>query len=491
MTSNSISSKLSRRLLVVISITSLIVLAILFIYLRHETYEQVDDSLKGKARLIAAILDSSESIDEKHAMLIRAMPTLGSHRTYPDFLEAWDKNGQTVFQSPSLVERDRHLALFSPNETRFRIVNMKAPDDRIGRGISSPLNRGEKDGVSQAPYSRHYSFVLIASSDELHEMILNAGLSLLVIGGALTVAVVFVVISSVRAELEPLRNFSDEVGKLNETTLSRRFDSTLFTEELQPIALRLNDLFERLEQAFARERRFTGNVAHELRTPLAELRCMIEVARKWPLEGNELDRHHHNALMIVRRMSAVVENLIRLVRSQGLQSALTLEIVDLPACLHAAWLPYEQRARQRGVSVAFQMPEQLEVRSEPVVLVSMLDNLFHNASTYSTERSQIECIVDSTESGSIRIQIINETSDMTDADLQHVDEPFWRKDASRTSTDHAGLGLSLVAEYAKLLNLNCNYRLTGNQFVVEITGLNVVPVTRRAEPAVTEFLASP
>ncbi|HQY89425.1 MAG TPA: histidine kinase dimerization/phospho-acceptor domain-containing protein, partial [Tepidisphaeraceae bacterium] len=404
----------------------------------------------------------------------RALPTLAAGRKYPDYLEAWSEDGGPSISSDSLDEQGKHLELLSPIDTHFRILNMKMPDGRLGRGLSSPVNKGESTGSSRAPYSRRYGFVLIGSCEELHETIQNTGLSLLMVGGSLTAVIVLVVLSSVRKELRPLRDFSDEVGKLNETTLSKRFEADPLVAELQPIALRMNDLLERLEQAFARERRFTGNVAHELRTPLAELRCMIEVARKWPLEGNELDRHNESALNIVRRMSAVVETLIRLVRTDGLRSSLKMEAVNLPACLRAAWSSHEPRAHQRGVRASFQMPDHLEVQTEPVILISLLDNLFCNAATYARANSQIECIVDSiASSGAIRIQITNEAPDISEADLQHLEEPFWRKDASRTATDHAGLGLALVREYAKLLDVSCQYRLIApNRFSVEIVWNN-------------------
>jgi two-component system sensor histidine kinase QseC len=86
----------------------------------------------------------------------------------------------------------------------------------------------------------------------------------MVVGTAVIVAL------TVRRGLRPLGRVAEEAATID-----------AMPGALKPICLRLNDSLERLEAAFARERRFTADVAHELRTPIAELRCLADVALKW------------------------------------------------------------------------------------------------------------------------------------------------------------------------------------------------------------------
>jgi signal transduction histidine kinase len=95
------------------------------------------------------------------------------------------------------------------------------------------------------------------------------------------------------AGLSPLNQLANQAASITADSLATRFPTEIWPGELTPISSRLNDLLERLEQSFERERRFSADLAHELRTPIAELRSLAELALKWPEDC--ITKHEGNA----------------------------------------------------------------------------------------------------------------------------------------------------------------------------------------------------
>ena len=101
-------------------------------------------------------------------------------------------------------------------------------------------------------------------------------------GLLLLAATALVVPRVLRRELKPLQSLAAEAARIDAASLSARFATEGLPGELAPIAARLNELLARLEDSFERERRFSSDVAHEFRTPVAELRSLAELAIKLP-----------------------------------------------------------------------------------------------------------------------------------------------------------------------------------------------------------------
>lgn len=267
----------------------------------------------------------------------------------------------------------------------------------------------------------------------------------------------------VRRGLRPLHRIARKTGELGPEDLAYRFPMDDLPAELRPICTRLNDLFERLQAAFERERRFSANVAHELRTPITVLRTLCEV---W-LEYGEDEEGREDARKILRdtleiagQMEHLVTALLALVRSESGQCEVKLEEVDLAGSIREAWASFEQSARGKDLSCSFNLPQTLPVETDRELISAILTNLFSNAVAYAPDRGSVRCLLQSRDGG-FRLDVENSTADLEIDDLYHLTEPFWRKDSARTDGRHAGLGLSLVGAYASLLSLTVKYEFTG------------------------------
>jgi two-component system sensor histidine kinase QseC len=280
-----------------------------------------------------------------------------------------------------------------------------------------------------------------------------------------------------RRELAPLDALAERATRINADSLATRFPTNSLPGELSPISSRLNDLLARLEQSFERERRFSADLAHELRTPIAELRALAEVALKWP-ETREAATDRE-ALAIAMQMEGVVTRLLALLRNEHAQLPVLTERIQLAPLIESVWRPFAERAAAKQLNVTRAVPDGAEVETDPVLLRSILTNLVDNAMEYTPHGGsvRVETEVRTTQ---FTLQVTNTCDDLTVNDLSHFSERFWRKDSARSDPNHSGLGLSLVKAFSERLGLQLEARLVDpSTLSITVTGpiLSGVPKT--------------
>jgi two-component system heavy metal sensor histidine kinase CusS len=213
----------------------------------------------------------------------------------------------------------------------------------------------------------------------------------------------------------------------------------------------LNDLLGRLDDTLSRERAFSANVAHELRTPLAGLRSTIEVALAKPRESAEYQQVLDTCLEICQQTAAITDNLLALARLDAGHCEVHREPVQLLHLLHETWAPLAGRAELQSLTVDWQL-QQVTLITDPSLLRLVLGNLFDNAVCYADSGGRIAIGVVA-QAASVDIRVENTAGQLSPELAERVFDRFWRGDSSRTETGrHAGLGLSLCHDIARLLD---------------------------------------
>ena len=277
--------------------------------------------------------------------------------------------------------------------------------------------------------------------------------------GASAIAVLAAAIAwGVNSSLAPVRRLRDEVSAVDAGKLSARLETGVLPAELQPVAASLNELLARLQAAFERERRFTGTAAHELRTPLAELRLLAEVNLKTPATETEQAESWRDALMTTQRMERLAVQLLALTRAEDASAAAQRMPVDIANAVGEAWKQHESRARSRGVTLEMSLQKVHGIQNDPVLLGVVLGNLCGNASEHAPQGTRVRISV-TTEAGAVLVLFRNLAGGITAADMPLLFERFWRKDAARADAQHHGLGLALAREFATLIGGELSARL--------------------------------
>lgn len=212
--------------------------------------------------------------------------------------------------------------------------------------------------------------------------------------------------------------------------------------EVSPLVASLNDLFDRLGQAFQRERRFTADAAHELRTPLAGVKAQLQIVRA--ADGTTRERALAHAESGLDRMSRLVDQMLMLARLEADTGNGEKEVhCDADAVARAVLGELEPMAAERGVELVLDSPGRGATAPMPAALLhTALRNLLENAVRQSPSGGHVHLALCD---APLRVEITDEGPGLPDNELARVTERFHRAETGGTGT---GLGLYIVTAIA-------------------------------------------
>jgi len=428
---------------------------------------EFDSALKTDIQALANMTEQSEA-GLKFDATGEFMPKFQREEN-PDYFQLWQDDGSTLYRSPSLSE-DRDLPQQFGRLQSPRYWNVKLPDGSNGRAVGIRFAPKEDEDTPRSPGSppltKEVTIVAGFHRAELDNRLSYLGIVLLLVGAVLAAATTVAVNAVVRRGLRPLSILAQHAETIDASSLQLRFPTTNLPIELQPIAQRLNDLLTRLEASFTRERRFSADVAHELRTPIAELRTVAEVALKWPDDLSE--QALKEALNIALQMESIANGLMALARCEGSLLSPSPERVPLASLFQEAYHPFEAKACEKQLSVSLDVPNDACWFTDRTILRSIFSNLLSNAVDNSRPASSIKARVEKNGTGE-RLLISNTNDALVTDDIPHLFERFWQKDAARSSPDHCGLGLALARAYAQSLGMKLDAELNHTEIVFTLS----------------------
>lgn len=218
------------------------------------------------------------------------------------FFELWRTNGTVCARSESL--KDAGLPFHFGSQAQPLYWNFDLPNGFPGRAIGLKFIP-QMDDEDAGKMTQLEAIVTVAADRRSLDRTLDILGTVLVVSGLLTIIITIPMVNiSLRRGHAPLEELAQQAETIKADSLKARFPVDSLPEELRPIAGRLNDLLQRLESSFERERRFSADIAHELRTPLAELRTLAEVELKWP--DGEASEKHPSAAVVAIVVSAII-----------------------------------------------------------------------------------------------------------------------------------------------------------------------------------------
>lgn len=216
--------------------------------------------------------------------------------------------------------------------------------------------------------------------------------------------------------------------------------------EVAPLVSALNGLLQRLADTLARERRFTADAAHELRSPLAALKVQTEV---WALSTDPAEQQHHvrQVQAGIARAQRLTEQLLVLARLDPLEQVPDAVAIDWPALAVTVLQELNVQAREKHIRLQLVQAAAagaiLPVCGNRLLLELMLRNLLDNAIRYGPEHSRVTLIL-----AADHIAVRDEGSGIDAAHLPRIRERFFRPPGQAQSG--SGLGLSIVERIAQL-----------------------------------------
>lgn len=248
-----------------------------------------------------------------------------------------------------------------------------------------------------------------------------------------------------RKALSPIAAIAHEAQRINDRNLHSRLPVPPARDEISDLSRTLNQMLERINNAFASVRTFTGNASHELRTPISLMRTEIEVALLSPRDSDEYRAILRRLLDETVRMTNLVENLLSLARADGGAEIITLTPVKVEEIFHQSTCVWDIAMHNAGIQLNVIMPDAgISVLCDASSIQRLLSILLENASKFSPEGGSVELRSRVTES-SVIFSVQDTGIGITPEDLPRIFDRFYRAaPINVTSPVGSGLGLSLA-----------------------------------------------
>jgi signal transduction histidine kinase len=245
--------------------------------------------------------------------------------------------------------------------------------------------------------------------------------------------------------LKPVRSITESARQAADLKLGTRLALAGPDDELKELADTFDTMLERLDAAFASQKRFVANAAHELRTPLTAMRTAIEVTMSKPTRTPEqLEAMAERVKRSVERAQEIIDALLTLASSE--LAPMGRESVDLATAAEDALDAGSAAIAERRLNVEADLVS-ARARGERVLLERMVANLVDNAIRHNAPGGWIGLRTAETDGASV-FEIANTGPSITDAQIPALFEPFGRS-AQRLHTDNGvGLGLSIATAIA-------------------------------------------
>jgi heavy metal sensor kinase len=280
--------------------------------------------------------------------------------------------------------------------------------------------------------------------------------------------------------LVPIRATARTAAEINETDLTQRLDLASSEIELEQLVQTFNAMLDRIEQAFQRQRQFTADAAHELRTPLSIMQTGLDVT----LSHSRSVSEYRSALVSiqeeVQRLSHLANTLLMLARADTRELPLELKEVDLCLLLNTVVEQFGSVADEKHITLTQEVAPSLRLEGDEDRLIQIIFNLIDNAVKYTPEGGRVR----------VSAQIIRQRVEIKVEDTgpgipleeqTRVFDRFYRMDTARNRNQGGfGLGLAIAKRIVDLHRGSIHVISAvgqGTQFVVTL------PVQQRLGPA--------
>lgn len=441
---------LQRRLLLYLLICAPIVWSVALLAsayrARSQINEMFDTELVRLAQQVEATLINASLVPSSK---VSAIPSSG-HSDMGDAdvrdlaVAIWDINGKTV-----LADREGLELPFASDAEGFKDVDVQGRTWRVFYLTSNDSQW--RVAAGQGAFER---------DELLYGLMLTQAVPWLLVLPVLLIAMTW----AVRRALAPMRLLTEELSTREAKDLKSIPDSSA-PGELRPLISAMNGLFLRIDQLLQRERRFTADSAHEMRTPLAVLRAQWDVVQH---AGDPTERQEAESKLGLglERMERLVTQMLALARAEsGIAPDLNTEI-DWQSIVEHAVSDCLLLLEQRRIDLACEWPaagqHPFPLLGNPNLITVLLRNLIDNAVRYSPVGGTVQLRF-----GQEYLVVENDGDPLKEEQLSRLGERFYRPDGQRDGG--SGLGVSIIRRIAQLHGLSVSFGSKANGEGVRVT----------------------
>jgi len=253
-----------------------------------------------------------------------------------------------------------------------------------------------------------------------------------------------------RRGMRPIERVTATARRVRSATLHERIDTTDLPAELRALAATFNEMLDRLEESFEQISQFSADVAHELRTPISNLRGELEVALGKHRPADEYRDILGSALEECVRISRVIQSLLFLARAETTAADTHHDTIQVRQEIEAVLDFYEAAAADAGVTLHVEGKADFAASFDRTLFQQAVGNLVANAIAHTPPGGQVT-IRSGSDGALLRIEVADTGRGIAPEHLPHVFDRFYRADRARSgAAGNLGLGLAMVRSIATL-----------------------------------------
>ncbi len=398
------------------------------------TLEQEDEQfLNSRLHVLDLILQAAniEALEREIAQENVGLPS-ARYLTYSRVL---DESGHTLYEAPGM-NREIPPAVFPDSSaSASEAKKWRSPTNR-----SYLLAARQTGGGGTGRLKRQIQVALNETSEEMLISRYERYLIGVLLAGILGAAAIGII--TARRGMKPLVDITRAAERITASQLHERIDVAHWPKELVSLARAFDGMLDRLEDSFNRLSQFSADLAHELRTPINNLRGEAEVALSRPRDAKEYREILASSLEEYGRLSRMIDSLLFLAKADGAQAMVTCLPIEASTEIEKVIAFYEALAAEQDVQVICEGNG--TINADPILFRRVISNLLSNALHYTPAGGKISFSVHCIDGG---IEVICRDSGMgiRQEHLPKIFDRFYRISPSRSSTaEGAGLGLAIV-----------------------------------------------
>jgi two-component system heavy metal sensor histidine kinase CusS len=370
----------------------------------------------------------------------------GEHTAY--WIRMLDSQGRTYAETsgmdrslpPEIFPPPPAFAKASAGTQKSASIIGSPKDYRRGSKLFSLITLNEESGSQ--PYTLQVA--QDRSSDERVERNF-AVLFIMVLSGSV-LASAFIAIIVTKRGLRPLREMTQSVARIGPTHLKERVTPAEWPRELKPLATAFDDMLKRLDDSFTQLSQFSADLAHELRTPIANMLGEAQVALTRDRTSAEYRETIESTVGECERLSRIVDNLLFVARVDAAREPIARKRFDGRTASEKIAAFYQTIAEERHVTISCSGEGQ--IYADPDLFERAVGNLLDNALRFTPEHGSIQIAL-SKHNTDFEVAVSDNGCGIAAEHLPRVFDRFYRAESSRSS-DGAGLGLALVKSIVDL-----------------------------------------
>jgi two-component system OmpR family sensor kinase len=434
--------------------------AVFYVNLRTSLETSFDNSLVQRTQQIAAGIDEEKGTITIHDVTgvlpglidpdeitskggTPATPSLSTEKTLADvnlgtLVRILNARGEIIYVSPAFLAL--HIPSISVTQPLHGSTWQGTVSARNGQTVSlysSPLlDNGVVYGVVQVGES------LSPLSNTMRSIVIEL---LLIAPFVLLLGSIGSYWLSARA-FAPIKRLTRTARRIEVGDLHERVPVPHSKDEVHSLALTFNEMIERLDKAFTRQRRFVADASHELRTPVAAIRSMTDVAlaQNKPVDSEEYLTILRDVNVQAEQLSHLISDLLELARTDENQLLLEREPVRLDLLTADVAATIETLAAEHGITVEVVTHGPVTVLGDEVRLIQVLMNLIDNAIAYTNAGDKVVLEV-GIQNQKACLSIRDTGIGIAAEHLEHIFERFYRVDPARSrAVGGTGLGLAII-----------------------------------------------